>query len=397
MAERPEEQLFNVLRTTFSLEDLRTLSFQLGVDDDGLRQDNRDVLARELIIHMRKTGRLDELVERVRRERPNIPWPGAPPVAPGVRTLVVDALHRGDYTTISTAIAAAQPGYLIKIRPGIYNEGIVIDKPLEIAGDGPVEEIIVRAGGNVIKTITSHAIVRNLTLRQAGGNSFGVDIAQGYLVLEGCDICSEGLSCVYVHNGAMATIRRNRIHDGKTIGVSVRHLGWVIIEENDIVGNDYAGIQISDSSTPTVRRNRIYNGKRNGISIHAQGGGVIEGNDIAGNSRAGIEIAYGGAPMVLKNQIRNGGDSGICIRDRGGGIIEDNDITGNAIAGISVEAESNPTVRRNRIHRNRCQAIQVFGRGAGTFEGNDLRDNTGGAWDITDSSRSLVNRSNNIE
>ena len=49
-------------------------------------------------------------------------------------TCVVDPLHRGDYTTITEAIKAANPGDRILIRPGLYLEGLVIDKPLEIIG-----------------------------------------------------------------------------------------------------------------------------------------------------------------------------------------------------------------------------------------------------------------------
>src|SRR3972149_6109518 len=49
-------------------------------------------------------------------------------------THVVDPMHRGDYTTITEAIKAANPGDRILIRPGLYLEGLVIVKPLEIIG-----------------------------------------------------------------------------------------------------------------------------------------------------------------------------------------------------------------------------------------------------------------------
>ena len=54
-------------------------------------------------------------------------------------THVVDAFPgRGDFTTVSAAIKAAKPGDRILVRPGLYEEGLVVDKPLEILGDGPV-------------------------------------------------------------------------------------------------------------------------------------------------------------------------------------------------------------------------------------------------------------------
>ena len=44
-------------------------------------------------------------------------------------THVVDPFHRGDFTTISEAITAARPGDRILVRPGLYTESLVIDKP----------------------------------------------------------------------------------------------------------------------------------------------------------------------------------------------------------------------------------------------------------------------------
>jgi TIR domain len=86
-------------------------------------------------------------------------------------THVVDFFpNRGDFTTISAAIAAAQPGDRILVRPGLYREGLVVDKPLEILGDGPVAEIEVEArDASVLAFRAGIGRVANLTLRQVGG------------------------------------------------------------------------------------------------------------------------------------------------------------------------------------------------------------------------------------
>jgi hypothetical protein len=120
-------------------------------------------------------------------------------------THVVDAYLRGDFGTVSAAIAAARPGDRILVRPGLYEEGLVVDKPLEILGDGPVPDIVIRArDANVLLFKASIGRVANLTLHQAGGKRkwFGVHIRQGRLDLEGCDISSQGSSCVAIRDGA---------------------------------------------------------------------------------------------------------------------------------------------------------------------------------------------------
>ena len=125
---------------------------------------------------------------------------------------------RGDFTTIGAAIKAAPPGDRILVRPGLYQEGLVVDKPLEILGDGPVADIEVQARShNVLVFRANIGRVANLTLRQVGGEGqwFGVDITQGRLELEGCDISSQSLACVAIRDGADPRLRRNRIHDSK--------------------------------------------------------------------------------------------------------------------------------------------------------------------------------------
>ena len=169
-------------------------------------------------------------------------------------THVVDAFPgRGDFTTVGDAIRAATPGDRILVRPGLYDEALVVDKPLEILGDGPVSDIEIQArAANVLKFQASIGRVANLTLRQAEGNGdwYGVDISQGRLDLEGCDISSQSNACVAIRNGADPRLRRNKIHDGKHCGVYVLEGGLGTLEDNDITGNILSGVQTRDSRQP---------------------------------------------------------------------------------------------------------------------------------------------------
>ena len=129
--------------------------------------------------------------------------PRGPSPKTEIPTLVVDALHRGHYSTIGEAIKAAKPGHRLLVRPGLYREGLVIDKPLEIIGDGAPGEVVIEALSKcVLYFQAAMGRVANVTLRQAGGDWYAVDIAQGRLDLEDCDITSQGKSCVAIHDGA---------------------------------------------------------------------------------------------------------------------------------------------------------------------------------------------------
>ena len=169
--------------------------------------------------------------------------------------------RRGDFTTITDAIQAAEPGTRILIRPGLYKEALVLDKALELIGDGERDDVIVEIINNfVIIFKTEFGRVSNLTLRQTGGGKFyAVDISQGRLELEDCDITSQANACVGIHSNADPRLRRNRIYNGQTAGVFVYDNGKGTLEDNDIWGHILSGVEITEGSDPTLRKNKIYN------------------------------------------------------------------------------------------------------------------------------------------
>jgi parallel beta-helix repeat protein len=268
------------------------------------------------------------------------------------RTLVVDAMHRGDHATLTAALNAAEAGDRILVLPGLYREGIVIDKPVEIVGDGELGDAIIEASGSAVVLFkTTMGRIANLVLRQSGGAGqwFCVDIVQGRLDLEDCDITSQSLSCVAIHGGADPRLRRNRIHDGG--GVHVYENGQGTLEDNDIFAITLAGVEIKDGSNPTLRRNRIHDGKSTGAHVHSNGQGTLE----------------------------------------------DSEISGNAEAGVTVWGEANPVFRRNTITKNKLEAVWICQGGRGVFEDNDLRGNVRGTWNLAPDCAANVVRKNNQE
>ena len=323
--------------------------------------------------------------------------PGPQPVP---RELVVRASGTpGAFATIADALRVAQADDVILVRPGLYKEGIVLDKSLTLVGDGPREEIVIEAEGtSAVLFNAPFGRVANLTLRQNGGGKWqGVDIARGRLILEDCDITSKSLSCVGIHGTAEPTVRRNRIHDGKSAGVVVYENGRGTIEDNDIFGNGQSSLAIMGGGDPLVRRNRIHAGKESGVFVYENGKGTIEDNDVFGHPLAGVQIREGGDPVVRRNRIHDGKQSGVLVTRHGKGTIEDNDIFANLHAGVWVQEEGDPTCRNNRVHKNAGAGVRVHNGGRGTFIENDLRDNVGGAWDITPDCLPNVKREGNIE
>jgi parallel beta-helix repeat protein len=291
------------------------------------------------------------------------------------KILVVDQMHNGDFTTINEAISAAAPGSRILVRSGVYDEGLIIDKPLVIVGDGRLSDVIIRsAGKSAILFKAIRGKVSNLLIRQnGGGNWYGVDITQGCLELECCDIASDSKACVAVHGNACPRIIGNKIHDGKIIGVYIYENGEGVIKDNDIYDNEGPCIMISSGGNPAIMHNNIYNGKCCGICVNNNGRSIIEDNDIYRNASSGIEISSGGNPKVINNKIHDGIESGISVHNCKG-IIECNDIYCNASSGIEILDGGNPKIINNKIHDGKSWGIYIL-RSQGFIEDNDIFGN----------------------
>jgi F-box protein 11 len=332
---------------------------------------------------------------RLRAER-------APSSRPSLRSeppiYVVDALGRGDFAAISAAIRAARPGGRIVVRPGLYEEALVVDTPLEILGDGPAEEIrVVARGASALEFQTTIGRVANLSLRQAGGDGqwYGVDITSGRLDLEGCLIRSDSLACVVIRGGADPRLRRNRIH-GRSSGVLVHDHGLGTLEDNQISGNRLSGVEIRNGGNPSLRSNRISDNEESGVLVHSSGEGTVEDNEIIDNGN-GIAISDGGNPVVRHNRISGSKRSGIFVYDAGQGYIEDNDITVNTLSGVEVGDGGDPVVRDNRINGNGYRGVWLHPDSRGTFEGNDMTGNSGGAWLVDAGAEQSAKRAGNRE
>jgi F-box protein 11 len=295
--------------------------------------------------------------------------------------LIVGDSEQAHFRTIGEAIADAEPGTRILVLPATYQEGLVVDKPLEIIGERNAQGgVVVEATDRdtIVFAATMGRIV-NLTIRQLAGGGIGdfsaVTIAQGRLDLEDCDIVSETFACVSVRGGADPRLRRNRIHDGRNHGVLITEQSLGTFEENDIYRNSLAGVAVRHASNPLLRHNKIHDNTHHGVIFTEQSQGLMEDNDVASNAFPGVAVLQGSAPELRRNKIHSGRQHGVYIAEHSGGILEGNQLIENAYPGLVILHGSNPTVRYNEINRNRDQGVWVDEGGLGELTQNEISDN----------------------
>lgn len=286
---------------------------------------------------------------------PKAPAPKAPATpAREIPTLIVDPWpNLGDHTTIAAAIKAAEPGSRVLIRPGTYEENLILDKPLELIGEGEAADVIVRTTKRDAMTVSANiAEIANLTLlRDAGeGNHVALWVTDGRATFHDCVFTSKSISAVEVRGaGTAPEFRRCRFIDNAQAGVLVKEHARPRIEDCELTGNGYQAVAILTGADPILRRCVLGGNTQTGCLVEQNGRGLLEDCTIRENGSAGVVTRKGGAPVVRRCTITENTDEAVWLSDAdGGGTFEDNDLRGNKRGPwlITEGAEKN-LIRRN--------------------------------------------------
>jgi parallel beta-helix repeat protein len=275
-------------------------------------------------------------------------------------SIVVDQSGNGTVTNIIDAVAMAEDGDTILVRPGIYDEEITLNKAITIRGDGDRDEVIVelsrplpdRASGfepdlpAAFRFEESEAVVEHLTVR---GDSSLIIVSGGSPILR--DLVLDGIGLDYGIDAAPGA-------QSVPSGIDILGGSIATIEDSSFLG---ANISITFASAPTISGNEFMGNESGSADIWMEGGGVdpeIVGNTFDGNLNGHITIWGGAKPTVQDNRFSGTAtaieiqDSGFWTSDRG----TDPVVRGNSIAGAKT-------------------GIDVKNGAAATIEGNELVDN----------------------
>lgn len=334
-----------------------------------------------------------------------------------------------EFTTIQAAVNAASAGDKIKVKPGTYEENIVINKQLKIEGAGAsLEEHLDSTEASIVDPVNNTA---------TGALGIGFDLQADGIEIEGFTIGEFDTNTDA--NGTIG-IRTSASNSGYEIENN-------IIEENTI--GIYLNTETSESSPPAetkVKDNIIQNNDRAGTNT---GNGIysdlglqnveIKKNLFTGtNATAGIKIVGGDGESdtsqsnitIKKNDFEDANGAGIYFENVVDSLIDDNDLENIALTGIQlnggnqnvtikhndlesvgtsdlygillsdteeIEANTNNLIKKNHIEGAGLTGLEIRDSTSNTIERNKIKGSLGGDLeeDADGNGISLVNADNN--
>ena len=323
------------------------------------------------------------------------------------------------YTSIQAAIDASLPGDVINVCPGVYDEQIVISKPVTVKGV-TVNSLGIALLQPTVLTSTGGgsdiAVVSVLNTDGVHLLNIGVDASKNNV-----SDCAPTLSAVHFLNSS-GEIRNDAITgakltspgacttlSGNGYGVLLESTGagsyWVLVQGNSIHDYSKEGVRaIGNGITATVTGNVITGvGPAGGyffqfgVFIRDGAVGLVKGNQIAEgdcgtlnlndcfNARSeGVVLRAVGDGSVVDHNVISRAQSGIFINNANKVRITNNLIGEiSALDGIDAQGMSNSLLRNNSIvgvtplANQNCGIVEFPGTGsAGGTEQNNLIINT---------------------
>ena len=309
----------------------------------------------------------------------------------GTDTLEVGKNHQ--LTSVQQAIKAAQPGAIIRIWPGHYQEGqIVVDKPVFLLGHQyPVLE---GSDGSGVLLVTSDSVYISGLQIQNVATSYTEDRAGIKLDnVKGCVVTNNKLlNCffgIYLQKSTHCQISNNQVIGEAAQEMSsgnAIHLWYcknVKIEQN-LVSHHRDGLYLEFVDNSAIAGNTSSQNLRYGLHFMFSNDNSYTGNRFETNG-AGVAVMFSRNIKMTSNEFLNNWGTasyGLLLKEIYGGEITNN-LFANNTTGIYAESANRLKIHNNDMKGNGW-ALKILGSCMdNTFTGNNFFTNT---FDLTTNS-----------
>ncbi|MDH6136460.1 hypothetical protein P3T37_005888 [Kitasatospora sp. MAA4] len=270
----------------------------------------------------------------------------------------------GEYETLAEALAAAEPGDTLTLRPGVFRENVVLDKPVTLQpAEGPGTVRLDPPSG-VTLTITAAATVRDLLIEGYDSSAAAVLVTgpEATARLTGCRVDTHSAVGIEVDDRADPVLSGCTVANPAGLGLRLRGGASAAFEECEVSAAGQAGLAVLEGASARLTRCRLH---------HAAGAGVLLTDAGSRAELTGCEIY----------EIRG---SGVQAESKSVGRLTECEIhrvTGN---GLTLDTEAELTLVGCRLHDLPENAADLRGRSLLTLEQTNIRAFGRGALSVWD-------------
>jgi len=241
-----------------------------------------------------------------------------------------------DYATIQAAINNASAGDTIHVKNGTYTENVVVNKSLNLVGDGWSTTIVNASnpGCHVFEVTADNVNITGFKIVNATGLSSAGIYANGSFLNITDNLITGNNDGILIVNSTSNNILANNITSNSAFGIEFVNVNLSLISEGNYISfNNYSGVMFGFSNHNVISGNQVFNNSYNGVFLVFSDNNTVSENEILFNGGTNRSAFWHGIDVFRSNYT----------------LISNNNITANIYAGIYVDHSINETIKNNRV------------------------------------------------
>ncbi|GAA1988713.1 right-handed parallel beta-helix repeat-containing protein [Kitasatospora viridis] len=285
-----------------------------------------------------------------------------------VLTVCAEQREAGSYRTIGEALQAARSGAVISVRPGRYEENLVITKMVTITAEDVRGSVrISPRTGTVVQVVAEAVQLTGLVLQGQDDELPAVDVPRGQAALQDCEVLGNSWTAVLTRQQGSLAMRGCRVTNAAGAGLVETATGSSVIEDCVIEHLGTSAVVIGERANPVVRRCVLRDARGNGVCANGQAQGLIEDCEISATDKPAVALEEQCTTRLVRTAVRDCA-LGVYLSSTDRVVLEECVVTGVRGHAITLAGGTDPVLRRCRTVRSEGHGLHIGDRSRGSFE-----------------------------
>ncbi|MFE4451348.1 AAA family ATPase [Streptomyces sp. NPDC056796] len=270
-------------------------------------------------------------------------------------------------STVAAALSAARPGSVVRVRPGRYDETLVVTKTVTIVADDPADppEITPR-DGSAVQVVADAVKLSGLVLRGADDDAPVVDVPRGQAELEGCTVHGNGWTALLARDTGSLAMRECRVTNARGAGLVDLSPHPSVVEACVFEHLGSSGLVLGENAATSVRGCEVRDTRGNGLLANGRAGGTVTGLTVTRSLKPGIALEEQAATRLVGARTVEC-VIGFHLSSTGSPVLDDCEAQRSVTHGVLLSAAANPAFKGLVVRESGGHGIVATDRSRGTF------------------------------
>ncbi|WP_409463789.1 right-handed parallel beta-helix repeat-containing protein [Amycolatopsis sp. GA6-003] len=290
--------------------------------------------------------------------------------------LVVGGDRPGAFGTIGAALAQAQPGATISVRPGRYEENLVVDRMVSLVAEPGTAEIVA-ATGSVLVANAEAVQLSGFVLTGLDDQLVTVDVVRGEAALDGCRVSGTSWATLLARLEGSLALRGCTVTSTGGAGVVLASPAQSSLEDTEIVDAASSGVVAAETGSVLLRRCTVRGAAGNGVCVNGEAVAIVDQCEIVGARKPAMVVEQQGRATITGLTVRDSANVDLYVTSKGRVSVASSEFRAAPMQAAHIAAAAEPVLRDCVFAGAGANAVQATGTAAPqfvdcTFEGSPV-------------------------